>query len=405
MKRTTALIAAVLLVAGATTASVGAAVAASSSSPWSQTDGTAGRARVNLSETTLTTSTVATARRLRNLATPSATDNCDAGIPRTPVLAGGSVYDISTGWVSAYQAATGRLRWQHDLDPADDLSNETLLTSLAVAGNTVIAGGDECDSNSDPNGFLFAYNAATGAPLWTSSGSFGALDNFVVAGNEVVTIGSSLGSGTVLAAYNLSTGVADWTQQGDSSCEGSPVLVVRSVVVTPLCSFQDGTPSLSAFALSSGAPLWHRDGDWSVLAASDHSTNGHLYAQPAGGAITDLNGVTGATRFTLPGATSLLAVDNTTVYAGCGAGGICGYSEATGAKLWQVGDASTLAAVANGVLYLADGKLLAASTGALIVRLWNPTATSLAVGDGRIAVMKPVSGTAPSMQLFGLAGE
>lgn len=405
MKRATAALAVGLFVVGVATVSAGVSAAASSSSPWSQTDGTAGHARVNLTETTLTTSSVTTAHRLRNLATPAATNNCDSGIPRSPVLAGGSVYDISSGWVNAYQASTGHLRWHHDLDPADDLSNQTLLTSLAVAGNTVIVGGDECDSNSDPNGFLFAYNATSGAPLWTSSGSFGALDDFVVAGNEVVAMGASLGSGAVLTAYNLQTGVADWMQQGDSSCDSSPVLVVRNVVVTPLCSFEDGTPALSAFALATGAPLWHRDGDWSVLAASDHSTNGHLYAQPAGGAITDLNGVTGATRFTLPGATSLLAVDNTIVYAGCGAGAVCGYNEATGAKLWQVADSSTLAAVANGVVYLADGKLLAGSTGAAIVRLWNPTATSLAVGDGRIAVMKPVSGATPSMQLFGLTGE
>jgi hypothetical protein len=405
VKKTTALLAAGLLAAGMTLSTGISAAATPSSSPWSQTDGTAGRARVNLTETTLSTSSVKTINRLRNLATPTATDNCDSGIPRSPVLAGGSVYDISTGWVSAYLASSGHLRWHHDLDPADDLSNETFLTSLAVAGGNVIVGGDECDSNSDPNGFLFAYNATTGAPVWTSSGSFGALDNFVVAGNEVVATGSSLGSGKVVTAYNLSTGVADWTQQGDSSCDDSPVLVVRSVVVTPLCSFTDGTSTLAAFDLSSGNPVWHRDGDWTVLGASDHSTNGHLYAQPSGGAITDLNGVTGATRFTLPGATRLLAVDNTMVYAGCGAGAVCGYNEASGAKVWQIADSSTLAAEANGVLYLADGKLLTSSTGTLIRRLWNPAATSLAVGDGRLAVMKPVAGTTPSMQLFGLPGE
>jgi hypothetical protein len=45
------------------------------------------------------------------------------------------------------------------------------------------------------------------------------------------------------------------------------------------------------------------------------------------------------------------------------------------------------------------------AAGRLLVRPWKLTATSLAVGDGRIAVVKP--GSDPStatMQLFGLAG-
>lgn len=407
MRRATAAIAAGLALAAATVVAAPQAVAKATpaSSPWSQTDGTAGRARANLTETTLSTSTVKHVIRLRNLASPEPTNNCDGGVPRSPVLAGGVVYDMASGWVNAYDAADGLLLWQQDFDPADDPSSETLLTTLVVADGKVLVGGDYCDSSSDPNGFVFALDAVTGDQVWRSSGSYGALDYFVVSGNEVVATGASLGSGAVITAYDLSSGTADWIQSGDSSCDPSPAIVVRDVVVTPLCPFPDSVPELAGFDLMTGAPLWQHDGLWSVYAGSDHSTHGHVYVRPDGGAITDINAATGATRFTLTDATQVLAVDDSSVYAGCGSGTVCAYDEATGTKVWQVADVSTLAAEANGVLYLADGKALRASSGKLLKRLWKPTAASLAVGDGRIAVDKPVDDTSATMQLYGLPGE
>lgn len=394
--------ASLLAISAAMTGTASATSAASSS--WAQTDGTAGHARANLNETILSPKTVLNARLQQKFTTPTPTDNCDTGIPRSPVLADGTVYDISSGWISAYDASTGAVLWQHDLDAeSDDYSNDIALTSLTVANGLVIAGGDWCDSVSDPNSRLFAYDATTGDQVWQSSGSFGALDSFVVSGDEVVSEGQSVGSGTVITGFNLETGAADWTQTGDSSCGGTPTaLVVHNVVVTPLCAIDnngDSTPELVGLDLSTGDQLWSQPGTWTVSAGSDHGVHGHIYAQPDGGVLTDLNASTGAVRLTLPNATKLLAVDNTKLYAACGTNEICGYSEATGAQLWEVSDVSTLAAEANGVLYLSDGKALRTSTGTKLVRLWRKAATSLSVGDGTIAVVKPLSS---KLRLFGL---
>jgi len=101
-----------------------------------------------------------------------------------------------------------------------------------------------------------------------------------------------------------------------------------------------------------------------------------------------VDATTGATRFELRGATNVLAVDDRTVYAECGASVVCGYLEATGVSEWQTTDSSTLASAADGVLYLADGKVLDASSGHVLTRLWHFTTTGLAIGDGEIAVVR-----------------
>lgn len=63
-----------------------------------------------------------------------------------------------------------------------------------------------------------------------------------------------------------------------------------------------------------------------------------------------------------------------------------------------------IAAEADGVLYLGTGQALNAATGRVIKTLWSSsnstTATALAVGDGRIAVV-----TEPRiLDLYGLPG-
>lgn len=379
-------------------APAGAAASGAASSPWTQTGGTAGLARVNLTESTLTPTAVEHAKLLRSLATPSGKGFCFDGVPASPVLDGGRVYDTAGNQVNMYNAQTGHRVWSAILDADYD----TQIFGVAVGHGLVVAGGTGCDSQSDPNGVLTAFNAATGKVKWLVGD--GPIWEVLESGNDVVVSGDSPGDGTVTSVYDVTDGALVWTQSS-GECDNSRVIVVHTTVITDVCDPNTNAATLEGESLATGALQWSRPGDWIVLAGSDHSTHGHAYAINPSGAVTDLNAASGATRFTLTGATGVLAVDNTRVYAECGTQTICGYSESTGARLWHVDDPSTLGAEADGVLYLADGKLLNAATGALIVRPWKLTATSLAIGDGRIAVDKPPSDPASTTtQLYGLTG-
>ena len=109
------------------------------------------------------------------------------------------MYAITNYKLSKYNAATGRLIWRINPDP-------TLVThydSLAVSGNLVIVGGDDsCITESEISGSIFAFNASTGALVWSAntqpeSGFTGA----VVSGSYVVTAGADIGY--EVAVFNL----------------------------------------------------------------------------------------------------------------------------------------------------------------------------------------------------------
>jgi hypothetical protein len=80
-----------------------------------------------------------------------------------------------------------------------------------------------------------------------------------------------------------------------------------------------------------------------------------------------------------------------------------GQRPATGRRLWHTspGFVPALAAEAGGVLYLDQGPALNIASGRTLATLWaGLTATALAVGDGRIAVV-----TDPRvLDLYGLPG-
>jgi hypothetical protein len=97
-----------------------------------------------------------------------------------------------------------------------------------------------------------------------------------------------------------------------------------------------------------------------------------LVTNPSG-TIVDLNPLTGATRFSLAGATSVLAVDTARIYAFCGSD-LCAYSTTNGALLWRHSNlTASLAAEAGGVLDLDRGIVLNAQTGKRIANLWPVT--------------------------------
>ena len=372
--------------------------AATVAAPWGQTDRDAARSRYNAAERTLTASNVGSVRYLRSLTTPPAGEfgSCSAGVSKT-VLSGGRVLILGGTGIDAYDAADGSLVWHRSIAGGEF----DYYQDMAVSGGRVFVGEDDCGSASDPNGAIQVFDAATGATLWGSSFvPFGtALNGLVVSGSKVVAAGSSVGSGARVAVYKAGSGAVAWSRRMSNTCPPEPALVVRGLVVYLSCDDQ-GNVALTASSLGTGAVVWSRAGNWTPLRGDGDTTAAHhLYARSPSGAVVDINPATGATRFTLAGATNVLAVDWQRVYASCDAG-VCAYAIASGAPIWSTWATSPLA-VAGGVVYTGDGRALNAATGAPLATLFGDPATQLAVGDGRLAVVSD----SRIADLYGLAGE
>jgi outer membrane protein assembly factor BamB len=386
--------------------------AAAASSPWSQTDYNAALSRANLTEQTLTAATVNKARYLRSVASPPPPTSgfCnnvpDQGVV-APSLTGGALYAMTDGRLTKYDAATGAIIWRHNPDPTFSQTYQ----SLAVAGGLVVVGALNCESVSEPQGTIWAFNASTGAAVWTKRvPRQGSLQSLVVSNGFVVAAGSSDASGLIVTVRKLSTGADVWTRGGGANCSyfPLPLMVVGQVVISPGTCAQ--TSRIIGRALTTGATLWQRIGSFTPLRGDSDSTTGrHVFALNPSGTVISLDPLTGKTQYSIAGAVNILAVDGSQAYGACGGGKVqvCAYDSATGTLKWlanlEIFSEPTLAAEAGGVLYLADGYALDTTTGKPLAALWdvfNQLSTSLAVGDGRVAaVLDP-----RVVDLYGLPG-
>jgi outer membrane protein assembly factor BamB len=385
-----------------------AAVVPAASSPgnWSQADYDSAQSRANLTEHALTRTTVNRVRYLRSVVSPAdlpPRQGCARNTIVTPVLTGGRMYAVANGRLTKYNPATGTIIWRHQLK-AGNVGTSLNYQALSVADGLVVVGENSCDSVSDPNGFVQAFKATTGARVWSEpiTPLGGALVQMVMSGAYVAAAGVSPGSGQVVSVRKLATGALAWDRV-TNSCAPASVLVIDQLVISSQCG-QNLAETLKANHLTTGARAWSRPGVWQIQRGNlGGATGGHLYATDPSGAIVDLNPATGTTQYTLTAATTVLAVDASQAYADCGSLGVCAYSTATGSRKWNVQPGTPtplLAAEAGGVLYLDQGPALNSSTGLTITTLWSGAATALAIGNGRMAAV-----TDPRvLDLFGLPG-
>jgi outer membrane protein assembly factor BamB len=82
------------------------------------------------------------------------------------VLVAKKAYAVASGRLTALDLTTGAQLWQRAID-VDGLSRSFVQ---AVVGGRVFVAQLSCLSASDPNGAVLAFDAATGAPLWTDPG-------------------------------------------------------------------------------------------------------------------------------------------------------------------------------------------------------------------------------------------
>ncbi|MGA7220147.1 MAG: PQQ-binding-like beta-propeller repeat protein [Candidatus Sulfotelmatobacter sp.] len=300
-----------------------------------------------------------------------------------------------------------------------------VFSSPAELSNVVYAGAYD--------GNLYAFNATTGAKLWsyfTEVGSWiyssPAVDNGVVYFSSVYpgvpgviyavktdgtllwsypTLNGSYATPTVangvvycgdysgtLYALNATTGALLWTFDSGTQIASAPA-VVDGVVYF-------GSESTNVYALkaSTGAEIWHF-ATGSQIQSSPAVANGVVYIGSNDNNFYALKATTGALlwKYTTGGqVSSSPAVAGGVVYVGSYDGYLYAFKASTGAVLWKYLTISNIAsspAVANGVVYItsqstSDASLnslyaLNASTGAL---LWSyPISGTLGGGAPSVA--------------------
>lgn len=360
---------------------------AAGGAPWSQTDANAAMSRANASERILSATSVKRVVARHRFSVKPTSDCCFAA----PVLTGGRLYVAVGNGVDAHNAATGKLVWHKTV--VTDTSYAYCLRYLSVVGGRVYVGLQDCESQSDPVGYVVALNAATGATVWNSrrtSDVNGSLQSMVVSGGYVISAGSSVASGSAVIALHASDGTSAWSRGGSCTGGDTAIVVAGKVIYDDGCNADRTKNHLVAYWLGSGARAWSRTGDWTVQRGDNDgvTTGHHIYAYD-GSAVSDINPKNGTTRFVLAGAHYVLADDVRHVYATCFQRSICAYDTATGVRQWQRADIRGLApgisvAAANGLLYLPTGPVLSSATGRT-VRTFPYHARAVVVGDGRIA--------------------
>ncbi len=378
-----------------------ASAAAPAASPWPMSDHDAARSGLNATETTLTSTSIGGLHLQHSvtLASPDA-GGCGGLSAALPAVVGNTMYLINGGAnsVSAYNVTTGARIWNHALDAA----GSSIYVGLAVQSGRVFVAGVDCESQSDPNGFVRAFTATNGSPLW-NVGTLGAAADLAVSNGKVITTGSSEGSGATVNALDPATGKSVWTKTYDASCDGffTSALVSRGNVVFCTLTFA-GKGTLRALSTANGAQAWskagiytHARGDTDAAGAVD------LYADNPSGHLVDLAPATGAVKWTSATETGApLAVGKKRLYISCNTASMCALPRTGGARLWTSNLAPTHVAVAADLVYPAPGVPLLASTGAhTSVSSYPTAAASVLISNGHLISW----GTGRKVSIFGLA--
>src|SRR5216683_2381571 len=150
----------------------------------------------------------------------------------SPTVANGVVYVASNDEeLYAFNATTGAVLWSTCIGAG------TSSTPAVAKGVVYIGSGD---------GNLYALNAITGAVLWTATAGYH-IESSPAVVNGTVYVGSDDGN---LYAFNADTGAVLWTSTTSADVDSSPAVVNGVVYV----GSHDG--KVSAFNATTGTVLW-----------------------------------------------------------------------------------------------------------------------------------------------------
>ncbi len=275
-------------------------------------------------------------------------------------------YAENVHYLYALDANTGIQLWRQSRGTQQSPS------SPAVANGLVFIG--DLDNN------LYAFNARTGAPVWTFTTGNSIWSSPTVA-NGIVYIISGDGN---MYALDAATGTQLWVKtvfDFGTFDTGNPA-VAGGVVYVPASISGVGLYALDA---KTGAPRWSLDNN-AMTWSSPGVANGVVYAGMDDGSLYALNASTGALHWKSPtlGRTMRgVALGNGLVYVGATDSNdhpsLYGINASTGAIVWKfltggMGYNFSSPAFANGVVYMPGGAgvyALDAKTGAI---LWQDPA-------------------------------
>jgi outer membrane protein assembly factor BamB len=287
----------------------------------------------------------------------------------SPAVANGRVY-VGSGdhHLYAFDAATGASVWS--------VTAAGGFSSPAVANGIVYVGSDDHK--------VYAFDATTGATAWTvTTGDAVESSPAVVSG--IVYVGSD---DHTVYALNAATGAIVWTATTGNSVFSSPAIANGIVYVGSL----DG--KVWALNATTGATVWSVTTGGAVE-SSPAVANGVAYVGSLDGKVWALDATTGATIWTTTttGGFSSPAVANGTVYVGSDVGKVWALNATTGATVWSVttgGAVESSPAVANGIVYVGsddhDVYAFDTATGATVwtATTGNSVFSSPAVANGTV---------------------
>lgn len=375
------------------------AAAAPAPSPWSQPGFNAALSQANTAESVLTPSTVTKVTLQHTIDVSHAENECYASAPGVAV-AGGRTYVADGTSVSAFTTGTGARVWHASL--AYGVASDQDLDAVYLSHGLVLVTGDECGTN-DPNAVVAALDAKTGAREWVVDADGDGASGTEVTGNLVV-VHTPAGIESVPQdhVFSVTTGKPVWSTsfaESDNLCDVE-VGVVDHEVFQQSCPGGDAThEKLQALDVGTGAVLWSKAGQFSVLRGDSDAAGGQnvFLRNDATGLVSDVDPGTGTVRHVYAHATGVWAVTSNLAWGPCLSGKICAWQLASGTRVWTASAGSATGAVLGGsVLYLSDGRALNASTGAMLTTL--PAAPVL-VANGRLASS---SGTTDTVRLYGL---
>ena len=281
-----------------------------------------------------------------------------------PVIAGNRVVVPDQRGFSAY-TTLGRAAWHFDWpDPMG-----TDATVVAIAGNTVIASGGDCFSQSDPNGHLVAVDLTTGKVRWRVDPDTPNY-SFQVDKGVVVVSGESPSDELSATAYSTTTGAQAWNRPGYDS---SGVSAAGRLLLTK-------GNTTTAVDIRTGKALWTKPSLWLAQAATPA---GDRFLVTNGTAMSAVEAATGRVVWTSPGkAASLVAADGPRVFR-AEPHEVEALSATTGRHLWTrrvtAEDPTQPVRAAN--LLFTGGPVLNPRTGAVIAAK-TPLTTSPAIAGG-----------------------
>ena len=250
------------------------------------------------------------------------------------------------GYLYAFDAITGATKWTAN-------AGYSFESSPAVANGKVFAGA----------GFTFyAFDAATGATLWTKT--YGTtIDTSPAVANDHVWIGDSRGPPyqSQLEAYNVVDGT--FANELDCGNYSSPMSSPATSGEWVYSGTQDG--HFCAMEGMGSSRWWITMGG--EIDASPAVANGVVYVTLDSASLYAVNATTGAILWTTPPDRNLAsspAVANGVVFVGSYDGYLFAFDAANGTQLWAGWTGHIFGSspsVANGVVYVGstDGKLSA----------------------------------------------